>query len=212
MGRSCRTVKIGRSPTDQCCVSDSDFFGGPTTPPPPGPPSSGQFGVPQVSQFGVPPVSQFGAPAAAPVRPVGPPPGAHAPAETGRQLLMIVGVVAVLVLAVGGWVWLGAQGKKTTAKVTTAVESPIVKAHQTAETIDLQQAATAQAGYQAEHGAYAAAVTDLVGFVASPGDTMTVVSASTTAYCLRADDTSNFHAPSMYLASGQFVATTTPCS
>lgn len=193
-------------------MSDSDFFGGPTPPPPSGPPSGGQFGAPQVSAFGTPPSNQFGMPAAPAVRPVLPPPGAHASAGNGRQLLTVAGVVAVLVLAVGGWLWLNAQGKKTAAKVTTAVESPIVKAHQTAETVDLQQAANAQEAYQAEHGAYAAAVTDLTGFVASPSDTLTVVSASATAFCLRADDTSTFHAPSMYLASSVPGASTTPCS
>jgi Tfp pilus assembly protein PilE len=136
----------------------------------------------------------------------------HPPSDNGRQLLMLGGVVAVLVLALGGWLWLNAQGKKTATKVTTAVELPIVKAHQTAETADLQQAVNAQESYLADHGSYATAASQLTGFVASPGDVLTVVSASATAYCLRADDTSNFHAPSMYLASGTPGASTTPCT
>lgn len=204
---------MGPTGSDQSWVSDFDFFGAPTTPPPSGPPSASQFGTPTTSQFGTPPTTnQFGSPAAAPVRPVGPPPGAQPPSENRGQLLKLAGVVAAVVLALGGWLWINAQGKKAATKVTTTVELPIVKAHQTAETADLQQAGTAQEAYQAEHSSYATASTQLVGFMASPGDVLTVVSAGATAYCMRVDDTSNFHAPSMYLTSTRSGASTTPCS
>jgi uncharacterized protein HemX len=152
--------------------------------------------------------NQFGMPATAPVRPASPPP---AP-ETGRQVLMLGGIVAAIVLAVGGFIWLQAQGKKTATKVANTVETPIVKAHQTEEIVDLQQAAQAEETYLADHSAYAPTVTQLTGFVASPTSTITVVSATATTYCLRADDTSTFHAPPMYLSSAVSGASTTPCT
>ncbi|MDX6255976.1 MAG: hypothetical protein QOJ11_2310 [Frankiales bacterium] len=202
---------------------DFDFFGAPTTPPPtgpPAPPATGQFGTPPaVNQFGSPAVNQFGSPAvnqfglpatAAPVRPL---PLAPSPSsDSGRQLGMLVGIAAAILLAFGGFLWLQAQGKKTATKVATNIETPIVKAHQTAETVDLQQAAQSEETYLADHSTYATSVTDLTGFVASPTTKVTVVSATTTTYCLRADDLSAFHAPSMYVSSASGGASTTPCS
>ena len=125
---------------------------------------------------------------------------------------MIGGVVAAVVIAVGGFLWLKSFSHKTTTKVADTIETPIVKAHQTAETIDLQQAVMAEQTYLADHSAYAASVTDLQGFQDSPTTKVTVVSATGTAYCLRADDLSTFHAPSMYVSSANSTASTTPCS
>ncbi|MDX6246539.1 MAG: hypothetical protein QOE76_4262 [Frankiales bacterium] len=196
---------------------DFDFFGVPTSPPPAGPPAgsqfgtppaTSQFGTPATSQFGTPPVSQLGTPATVPLRP--------SPASTGpgggRQLGMLAGVVAVIVLAVGGFLWLQTQGKKTATKVADTVETPIVKAHQTEEILDLQQASQAEETYLADHSAYATSISQLTGFVASPTSKITVVSATATTYCLRADDTSTFHAPTMYVSSASGGASTTPCS
>jgi hypothetical protein len=167
---------------------------------------------PSVNQFGMPvaaaATNQFGLPAMSPARPAAPPP----PSESGRQLAMLAGLVAVVVLATGGYLWLAAQGKKSATKVATAVEAPIVRAHQTAEIIDLQQAVQSQEAYLAEHSTYAATVADLAGFVASPTTVVTVVSATATTYCMRADDTSTFHAPSMYVSAGTAGASPTPCT
>jgi hypothetical protein len=189
---------------------DFDFFGAPTTPPPAGPPAGSQFGMPPaVTQFGTPAATnQFGVPASAPVRPLPPPPSS----DSGRQLAMLAAIVAVIALAVGGFVWLQGQGKKTATNVANTVETPIVKAHQTEEIVDLQQAAQAEETYLADHNAYATSVAQLTGFVASPTSTVTVVSATATTYCLRADDTSTFHAPSMYVSSASGGASPTPCT
>lgn len=193
-------------------TGDFDFFGAPTTPPPAGPPAASQFGLPPVvSQFGTPAATnQFGMPATAPVRPLPSPPPPSS--DSGRQLGMLAGIVAVIVLAVGGLMWLQALGKKTATKVVTTVETPIVKAHQTEEIVDLQHAALAEETYLAGHSAYATSVAQLTGFVASPTSTITVVSATATAYCLRGDDTSTFHAPSMYLSSASGGASAVPCT
>lgn len=203
---------------------DFDFFGAPTTPPPSGPPAGSQFGAPApASQFGTPvappavnqfgtPVApstnQFGMPAMAPTRPLTPAPSSG----NGRQLAVLGGIAAALVLAVGGFIWLQGEGKKTATKVANTVETPIVKAHQTVEIMDLQQASQAEETYLTDHSSYATSVSDLTGFVPSPGTRITVVSATATAYCLRADDVSTLPAPSMYVASGSSGATTTPCS
>lgn len=204
---------------------DFDFFGAPTTPPPSGPPAGSQFGTPPapVSQFGTPavpaavnqfgtPVSpsthQFGMPASAPLRPLTPAPSSG----NGRQLALLGGLVASVVLVVGGFIWLQAQGKKTATKVANTVETPIVKAHQTEEIVDLQQASQAEETYLADHSEYAASATQLTGFVASPTTKITVVSSTATTFCLRADDLSTFHAPSMYVSSASGAASTTPCS
>jgi hypothetical protein len=203
---------------------DFDFFGAPTSPPPSGPPAGGQFGTPPpVSQFGTPaapavvnqfgmPVApaanQFGMPASAPLRPLTPAPSSG----NGRQLAVLGGIAAAVVLLVVGFIWLQAQGKKTATKVANTVETPIVKAHQTEEIVDLQHAALAEETYLAGHSAYATSVAQLTGFVASPTSTITVVSATATAYCLRGDDTSTFHAPSMYLSSASGGASAVPCT
>jgi hypothetical protein len=223
-----RTVKKWSGGADQSKVTagDFDFFGAPTTPPPSGPPGSGtpaapavnQFGmpvVPEVNQFGMPvaPTSQFGAPAAAPVR--------HSQtsaqlaaqkSENTRQILLLGGVIIAVVLAVGGFIMLKAQGQKTATAVSNTVLLPIVKAHQTEEVADLSQAAQAEETYLADNNAYATSMTQLTGFVASPTSKVTVVSATSTTYCLRADDTSTMHAPSMFLSSASGGASTTPCT
>jgi hypothetical protein len=193
---------------------DFDFFGAPTTPWPTGPvtpPAAGQLGAPQaVNQFGTPLVNESGLPATAPIKPL---PLTPVPsAGSGRQLAILAGIVAVIVLAVGGFVWLQGQGKKSATKVADTIEAPIVKAHQTEAIVDLQQAVQAEETYLADHDTYATSVTDLTGFVASPTSRVTVVSATATAYCLRADDLSTLHAPSMYESSASSVASTTPCS
>lgn len=190
-------------------TGDFDFFGAPTSPPPTGPaapeaPLTNQFGMPSA-----PPTNQFGLPAMATARPAV---IAPAPESGGKQLMVVGAAVAAVVLAIGGVVWLKSFSHKTTTKVTDTIETPIVKAHQTAETIDLQQAVMAEQTYLADHNVYAASVTDLQGFQDSPTTKVTVVTATGTAYCLRADDLSTFHAPSMYVSSADSSASTTPCS
>ena len=173
-----------------------------------------QFGMPAapapaVNQFGMPVASgtsQFGLPTSAPVRPPAPAP------ESGIHVGRLVAVVAAIALAVGGFIWLQGVGKKTSTKVADNVEQPIVQAHQTAEKVDLQQAVQAQETYLSDHSSYATSMSQLTGFVASPSTRITVVSATGTAYCLRADDLSSFHAPSMYVSSAAGAASTTPCT
>ena len=199
---------------------DFDFFGKPTTPPPSGPPSAGQFGAPAtpgapgapaVNQFGMPvapSTNQFGMPPTAPLRPATPAPASG----FGGQLGVLAGIVAAIVLVTGGFIWLQAQGKKTATKVANTVESPIVKAHQIAETSDLQQAVQSEETYLADHSSYATSMSQLAGFVPSPTTKITVVSATATTFCLRADDVSAFHAPSMYVSNATDGASPTPCT
>ena len=170
-----------------------------------------QFGMPAaVNQFGTPAATnQFGMPASAPAPVLRPP----VKDQTGRNLAVIVAIVAGVVLLAGGLVYLQHMGKKSADKVATNIETPIVKAHQIVETSDLQQAEQAQAAYLAENSTYAASVSQLVGFRASATDTITVVSATATTFCLRADDLSpTLPAPSMYLSSAASAASTTPCT
>ncbi len=186
---------------------DFDFFGAPTTPPPTGP--AGQFGMPaapSTNQFGTPaaPITPGTAPTLRSLTPA-PKPG------NGGQIGIIAGVAAAIVLATAAFVWLQGVGKKQATKVATTVEGPIVKAHQTVETMDLQQASQAEETYLVEHSVYATATSALTGFAPSANTTVTVVSATATGYCLRADDSSSLHAPSMYLTSFGG-ASTTPCS
>jgi cytoskeletal protein RodZ len=154
-----------------------------------------------------PTANQFGMPASAPLRPLTPAPSSG----NGRQLAVLGGIAAAVVLLVVGLIWLQGQGKKTATKVANTVETPIVKAHQTVEIMDLQQASQAEETYLADHSTYATSVTDLSGFTPSPGTKITVVSATATAYCLRADDVSTLPAPSMYVSSAVSGASTTPC-
>ena len=199
--------------------ADFDFFGAPTTPPPGGPPSDGQFGmpaVPAVNQFGMPvapATNQFGMPAAAPAPLAGPITGPTAQgSDNTRQVLLLGALVIGVVVAVAGFLFLKAQGQKTATKVANTVLSPVVKAHQTEEILDLSQASQAEETYLADHDGYATSITQLTGFVASPTSRITVVSATATTYCLRADDTSTMHAPSMYVSSASGGASTTPCT
>jgi hypothetical protein len=194
---------------------DFDFFAAPTTPPPSAPPSGtgvpvNQFGTPAgMNQFGTPvAINRFGLPVTAPA------PVLQQPAkdETGRTVALVAAGVAGLVLLTGGIVFLQHQGKKSADRVANTVETPIVKAHQTVETSDLQQAEQAEEGYLAQNNTYAASVSQLAGFAASPTDSITVVSATATTFCLRADDLSSFHAPSLYLSSTSPGASTTPCT
>lgn len=196
---------------------DFDFFGAPTSPPPGAPPAPGgpvnQFGLPAAThQFGLPAapgtVNQFGLPAGAPAPVLRPP----VKDQTGHNLAVIGAVLAGVVAVTGGVVYLQHLGNKTAKHVATAVETPIVKAHQIVETADLQQASQAEAAYVAQNSGYASSVSQLTGFTASATDKVTVVSATSTTYCLRADDLSSFHAPSLYLSSAANVASTTPCS
>ncbi len=210
-----RTVKSlpGCADDRDVTTGDFDFFGAPTTPPPTAPPAGvSQFGGPAVNQFGTPvapgAVNQFGMPATAPAPVLLPPVKDQRP----RNLAIIAGLVAVAALVFGGLVFLQHLGSKTATHVANTVETPIVKAHQIVETADLQQAEQAEEAYAAQNSGYATSVSDLVGFNASATDTITVVSATASTYCLRADDLSSFHAPSLYLSSAASAASTTPCS
>lgn len=194
-----------------------DFFGAPTTPPPAAPPAQSQFGAlpagqPAVNQFGMPvapgSTNQFGMPAAAPAPVLMPAPKD----QTVRNLAVIGAILAGVAAVTVGVVLLQHLGQKTAGKVANTVETPIVKAHQIEEKADLQQAQQAEETYAAENSGYAASVSLLTGFIASPTDKITVVSATATTYCLRADDVSAFHAPSMFLSSASSTASTTPCS
>ena len=222
-GLACvRTVKWWAAAADHARVTsgDFDFFGAPTSPPPGAPPAPGapapavnQFGLPMaVDKFGlpVPPGAnhQFGAPAGAPAPVLLPP----VKDQTARNLA-VIGAIAVGIAALtGGLVYLQHLGNKTAGHVATTVESPIVKAHQIVETSDLQQAEQAEETYLAQNSGYAASLSQLTGFTASSTDTVTVVSATATTFCLRADDLSSFHAPSLYLSSAASIASTTPCT
>jgi hypothetical protein len=197
---------------------DFDFFGAPTSPPPgapPAAPSVSQFGTPAapaVNQFGLPvapgATNQFGLPTGTPAPVLLPP----VKDQTGRNLAVIGAIVAGIVALTGGLIYLQHLGNKTAGHVANTVESPIVKAHQIVETTDLQQAEQAEETYLAENSGYAASISQLAGFKASATDTITVVSATATTFCLRADDLSSFHAPSLYLSSAANAASTTPCT
>jgi hypothetical protein len=220
-----RTVKSCPSAADHAEVTsgDFDFFGAPTSPPPGAPPAPGSA-APAVNQFGMPvapaAVNQFGMPVApGATNQFGQPVGARAPVllppvkdQTARNVALIGALVAGVVALTGGVIFLQHLGNRTAGHVANSIESPIVKAHQIVETSDLQQAEQAEETYLAQNSGYATSVSQLTGFTASTSDTITVVSATTTTYCLRADDLSSFHAPSLYLSSASSVASTTPCT
>ncbi|BEP12996.1 hypothetical protein acdb102_13070 [Acidothermaceae bacterium B102] len=216
------TVKSCTLAADHADVTsgDFDFFGAPTSPPPGAPPAPGAA-VPAVNQFGMPvappAVNQFGMPVA-PTQ-FGMPAGAPAPVlrppvkdQTARNLAVIGGLLAGVAALTGGLIYLQHLGNKTAGNVATTVETPVVKAHQIVETSDLQQAEQAEETYLAQNSGYAASTSLLPGFTSSATDKITVVSATATTFCLRADDLSSFHAPSLYLSSAANAASTTPCT
>jgi hypothetical protein len=99
--------------------------------------------------------------------------------------LVGAGVVLVLLVAgVVGFVVLGHKASKTEQKVGTAPLRPIEQANRAQLDSDLHLAASAEEVYLAEHGQY---TTDLASAGFQPNSAeMTVVSATTTNYCLKA--------------------------
>ena len=176
-----------------------DFFGAPTTPAPSGPAPMSPFGT---------------AAAAAPVRHSAPTPGqmVHR-SDNARQLLMLAGTVAVLVLGTVGFLAARSQGQKTATSVVHSVDKGLVDAHEAEKTADLRNASQLEEGYLSEHSTYASTTAQLAaaGFVASTTSRVTVVSGTATTFCLRADDTSGRAPAPLYLSSGSDVSST-PCS
>lgn len=117
-------------------------------------------------------------------------------------ILVVIAIVVVAVLITDA-------GSKQSAHVAT---SSIDKAGAVVLKSDLANAATAEATALATSGTYTASMGQLrnAGFIASSTDTVRIVSASATHYCLSATSTLP-GAGTLYLDSARGVPSTAPC-
>jgi hypothetical protein len=132
-----------------------------------------------------------------------------APARRGKPVTWFVIVGVVVVLVVGAIVGFGLLAGNATHDASTSVTHTVALADKAALDSDLQQAATAEEAYLAEFGSYTSNLKS-AGFAANSAVRVTVVSASSSTYCLEATSTSSLPSAPEYYQRGTGVQSA-PC-